>query len=304
MHAIRRRAARAATLGRRAFREFLDDDCLQRAAAISYFGLLSLFPLAIVFVAVFGFVVDDDAARREVIGFVLENVPLREDDDGLDIEQMLITVTESGRSFGIFGVAGLLFSASAVMTAVRKGLNAAWDVETARPPLRGKLIDFLLVLGAGVVLAASIATTLAVRHAAALTGHLGEPGVLAGNLLLLAGGLIPAVLAFAVCALLFALLPARSSGLRQVWPGALLAALGFEAAKHGFSLYLENAANYGAVYGSLGTVVAFMVFVFVAANLFLLGAEVASEWPQVRDDPARARAAPAPAAGSERASER
>ena len=277
----------AMTLVGRGAGEFLDDGCPQRAAAISYYSLLSLFPLAIVLVAVFGIVVDDDAARLRVTDFVLDNVPLREDRGRSDLAELLRSVTSASGGFGIFGVAGLLFAASAVMGAVRHALNAAWEVTEERPLLQGKLVDLLLVFSTGIVIATSFAMTLAVKYVASLGDLFGAPGALAHDAILLAGRLVPALLAFAVCAAVFALVPARraTAGLRDTWPGVLFAVLGFETAKAGFGIYLDNAANYGAIYASLGGIVAFLVFVFVAANLFLLGAEIASEWPAVREAP-------------------
>ena len=287
MGRISRATRTCVALVRRGVGEFFEDGCPQRAAAISYYSLLSLFPLAIVLVAVFGLVVDDDAARRRVIGFVLDNVPLREDRGRADLEELLRAVTSASQGFGILGAAGLLFAASAVMGAVRQALNAAWEVAEPRPLLQGKLVDVLLVFATGVVIAASIAMTLTVKYVASLGDPLGAPGALAHDAILLAGRLVPALLTFAVCAFAFAVVPARrqSGALRDTWPGVVFVACGFEAAKVGFSVYLDNAANYGAVYASLGGVIAFLVFVFVAANLFLLGAEIASEWPALRDGP-------------------
>ena len=57
---------------------------------------------------------------------------------------------------------------------------------------------------------------------------------------------------------------------------------GFEAAKLGFSAYLDHFARYDAVYASLGTVVAALVFVWLAGCVLLLAAEAASEWPRLR----------------------
>ncbi len=62
----------------------------------------------------------------------------------------------------------------------------------------------------------------------------------------------------------------------------MVAALGYELAKRGFTLYLDNFANYGAVYASLGSVIAFLVFTYIVAFVALLGAEFAAEWPCVR----------------------
>lgn len=272
-------------LARRAVGDFFEDGCLQRAAAISYYSLLSLFPLTIVLVAVFGVVVDDDAARRRVIEFVLDNVPLREDGGRADLENLLQAVTAGRGGFGVLGVVGLLFAASAVMGAIRHALNAAWEVTDQRPPLQAKLVDLLMVFLTGLVIAGSLVMTLGVQFTAALGDNLGGPGALAHDAILLAGRLVPALLGLIVCTFVFVIVPARRNRLRDIWPGVIVAAIGFEVAKAGFSLYLENAANYGAVYASLGGIVAFLVFIFVTANLFLLGAEAASEWPSVRDQP-------------------
>ena len=285
MHPFGDARRRAAAVAGRSIREFFDDGCLQRAAAISYYTLLSLFPLAIVLVAAFGLVFDDEAARRRIIEVMLDNLPLREDGGRGDLEQLLRSVTAASGGFGVVGAGSLLLAASAVMGSVRQALNAAWGVDATRPPLRAKLVDMLLVLATGVVIATSLAMTLAVQFVASVGARIGGPDVLAQVAVELGGRLVPAVLAFIVCWGVFAVVPARPSGLRDTWPGVLVVVLGFELAKGGFSLYLQTAANYGAVYASLGGVVAFLVFIFVAANTFLLGAEVASEWPAVRDGP-------------------
>ncbi len=76
-------------------------------------------------------------------------------------------------------------------------------------------------------------------------------------------------------------LPATTVKLREVWPGALVAALFFEVGKFGFTIYLANFSSYGAVYGSLGAIVAFLFWVYITAVILLFGAEVASEYPRV-----------------------
>jgi membrane protein len=109
----------------------------------------------------------------------------------------------------------------------------------------------------------------------------GSGGVIT-RILIDAGRIVPLVIALVIFAGLFRLIPARRQRLRDVWPGVLVAAIGYELAKYGFAIYLTHFANYGAVYASLGSVIAFLIFVFVAANIALLGAEVGSEWRHVR----------------------
>jgi membrane protein len=271
----------------RAVAEFFDDGCPQRAAAISYYSLLSLFPLAIVVVAGLGLVLDDEEARGRVVDFVLRNVPLDAGEGRRDLERLLEEVTSGAGTVGIFGLVGLVITASAVMGAIRQALNAAWDVEDPRPFAQGKAIDLLLVLGFGAAVAASFALTLGLR----LTASLSEA---TNQLLAWTAQLVPVMLALAIFLVLFAVVPACTTRIRDTWPGALVAALGYEAAKTGFSVYLESFGRYDVVYASLGSVVAFLVFVFIAANVLLLGAEVAAEWPRVRDHRDEPAAAGAP----------
>jgi membrane protein len=89
-------------------------------------------------------------------------------------------------------------------------------------------------------------------------------------------------LLFATFAFLYRFMPAVPTRLGGIWPGALAAAAGFEGLQYGFSAYLAFFGHYNKVYGSLGAVVAFMFFVYLASMVFLFGAEIASEYPRLR----------------------
>ncbi len=281
------RARQALSTVGRAIQGFADDGSTQSAAAISYYGLFSLFPLAILAVAAFSLVADDANARSRIIELVLDNVPLREDRGRRELEDLLTSVTEQARGFGVTGVFGLLFAASGVMGAIRNALNNAWDVEDRRPLVQGKAVDILLVIGLGTIVLVSFVITLAARLTASLSADLedflGPAGSVVPRLLLELGPLLPMLVAFGAFALLFSVVPACETRFRDVWPGAAVAAVGFELAKAGFAVYLANFANYGAVYASLAAIVAFLVFLFVTANVALFGAQVAVAWPRVRD---------------------
>jgi membrane protein len=274
-------------LAARSLREFFADGCPQRAAAVSYYALLSLFPLVILVVGALGLVLDSAAARDQVIDFVLDRAPLREQAGRRDLEELLTGVADHATGFGIFGAVGLVIAATGVMGAVRHGLNAAWDVKDPRPPLQGKLVDLLLVLGFGLAATLSLALSLAIRLSTSFAGTVADwLGTSAPvQAVEWAGRLAPIIISLTIFALLFRLVPARDTHLRDTWPGVVVASAGFEAAKAGFSVYLENFSRYDAIYASLGSVIAFLVFVWVAANVLLLGAEVASEYPRLDDEP-------------------
>ena len=95
------------------------------------------------------------------------------------------------------------------------------------------------------------------------------------------GSLLPIALGAIVFGVLYTVLPVTRPRLRDIWPAAVFATLGFELVKRGFSFYLDKFADYSAIYGSLGAVIAFMVFVYIASTVFLIGAEMAALGPEV-----------------------
>jgi len=256
----------------RSAREHFDDHCPQLAAAISYYTLFALFPLVILAAGLFGLVQGTDTARENIVDLVTENVALTA--SGREsLESSLQNVAQNAGLFSFLGVIGLVFSASGVMGAIRNAINAAFDIDERRPALHGKLVDIGLVGLVGVVTGISLSLTL-IRS---LVPDLGG-----GDWIVGAGfALVPIAINFAVFAFLYRFLPATDVHLRDIWPGALVAALLYEAAKLGFAFYVAHFGNYGAVYGPAATIVVFLFFVFVASNVFLFGAEVASEWPRV-----------------------
>ncbi len=297
---LREGGRHARQLIQRSVAEFFEDSGPQAAASVSYFALFSLFPLAIVTVAVYGLFLGGEEAREQVVEFVLDRVPLDRVEGSRSLRQALSSVTANATAFGLVGMAALIFSSSSLMGAIRGVVNAAWDASDFRPPLIGWLLDVALVFGLGLVVTLSTGLTVLTQLVVSAGGELQDALGLAGSglsrLLLTLGQVTPVLVSFAVFAFLYRVIPSADVRLRDVWPGALLAALGFELVKAGFSFYLANFARYGAVYGSLGTVVAFLVFVFLAANVMVLGAEAASEWRGVREGREDAKEAASPQA--------
>ena len=278
---LRLGAGHAWRLTENAVPAFFSDRCPQLGAGIAYFALFSVFPFAIVLTAVFGFVVSGPDAKDEVVEFLVERLPLQES-GAQDLRAVLDDVAGGAGAVGVAGLVGLAYSASALMGAVRNSLNALWDFDEARPPLRGKALDIILILGLGLMFALSLAIALIEGVAAEVGRDIGIPGTLLEGTFSFVAILLPLVLAATVFTVLLRYVPARHQRWRDIWPGVLVATLGYKLVQVGFSFYLDNFGRYSAVYGSLGAIVAFMVFVYVAAMAFLLGAEYARLWPQAR----------------------
>lgn len=227
--------------------------------------------------------VTGEEARGQVVDFIVERLPLTAGEGSEDIRTLLREVSGSAGTLGIVGLVGVLYSASALMGAVRNAINSVWGTEQTRPPLRAKGFDILLVFGLGLLISASLAATVVQRAARDAAGGAGIDQGLLAVVFGMVGFLLPLVLSLTVFAVVLRVVPAPVDRIRDVWPGIVVATLGYELAKAGFAVYVENFGNYSAVYGSLGAVIAFLVFVYVASMVFLLGAEYAASWPAVRD---------------------
>lgn len=279
---LRHGVGRAWTLTSKAVEGFFSHHGTQLAAAMSYYSLLSLVPAAIVLAAVFGLVLDNGEARTHVIDGILDIVPLTEDQGRSDLENLIDGVNRNAQTLGIAALVGLLFTASALMGSVRTGVNIAFGERAPRAPLASKGLDILFVLGLGLLVAVSLAITLGRGFAIHIGQNLGVPGDVIDWTLGAAGIVLPLVVSIAVYAVVYVVIPVRKVRLRDVWPAVLFAAVVYELVKRGFAVYLENFANYNAVYGSLGAVIAFLVFIYIAAVVLLIGAEMAALWPRVR----------------------
>ncbi len=263
---------------RRAMMNFAEDRGTHMAASISYFALLSMFPLALLAVSIFGIVLRDADVQARVLEAIVDALPVEE----TSIEDSLRAVASGGPTLTIVSLVGAIWTAGALSRAIRSSINVAFDVKRPRPPLRGILVDYSLLPVVGVLFLGSFLVTAAWRVIQVQTDE--RMGFLGGQSSLLwdAGALaIPAALSFLTFLFLYWLLPNLPVRLRDIWPGALVAALGVEALKHGFAFYLANFANYDVVYGSLGGVIALRLWVYLSANILLIGAEVAAEVPQV-----------------------
>lgn len=257
------------------------DDCSQFAAAISFRVLFSIFPFLIMLVSILGLVLQDEQRRNEAIGWIERLLPLSAESN-VDLSQTIggLATPLSAAGFGAFFL--LLWSASGLAASLQTVLNRIWRGDR-RPAARAKLVDFAIVGAGGLLVLVSFGLTILVEVVQKATTEAASDFGGLGGVLAAAGRateiLIPFAITFATFGLLYLLIPVCRPRFRTVWIGALIGAVGFEVAKFGFAYYLANFARYNVIYGSLGAVVAFLFFVYLAASIFLFGAEIAAAWP-------------------------
>ncbi len=242
------------------------------AAAISYFALLSIFPFLLLALAIFGVVLRDEELQGRVLAEIVAALPI----EAPTIAEALNNLAGRGASMGLFALIGTVIAATALARALRGSLNAIFRAEQQRPIVVGWLLDLTVLPVLGLLFITSLLLSTVWRFVEVLAGNIGplEELTLFWELGAFA---IPALLSFVGLLLLYLFLPNRPLHVRDVWPGALIAMLGFQIGTFVFAIYFENFGAYDLVYGSLGGVIALLGWVFVSSLILLFGAEVAAE---------------------------
>jgi membrane protein len=256
----------------RAFQLYVNDDCSSYAGAIAYYALFSLVPLALIMLTVLGLVID----KQDIVNFVFEQLPL---EDTADVRQRVADLVDRSRELSGAGISVslvlLLWSSSALFSAVRKGLNATASDLISRPFWHGKLVDFALVVSLGLLISASIGLTAFTRIAIVHTLELGGTPLNAHRVFEISSYAVSATLSFMMFLLMYRSVPIRHPNWnRAVW-GAVFATILFEMLKNLSAVFLEKTSFHrdAAVYAGVSAVFVFLFWVWLNASILLFGAE-------------------------------
>jgi membrane protein len=271
---------------------FYRSDNLTYAASIAYYGLLSLFPISLLGLAVLGRVTASDEARSRVLDFVLQYFPSQ----FAFITDQLDALRSGALTFGIVGTLAIVWGALGVFGAISTAVNYAWGVEKTRSYWKHKLFSFVMLLVAGLILivalllvsASSIVTTI--RFAGVLARF---PAL--AVLESLAIRQLTTALFIVVVGLIYYFVPNAKVRFRDVWIGALVTGLLWKGTLEAFSWYMRDMTRFTRVNGSIAAVVVFLVWVYTQAVILLYGVEFTAAYARLRRGrPEDVPAAPAP----------
>jgi membrane protein len=280
--ALRRLIHKTLVVSKRSVFEFIDDRGHRDAAQIAFFAVLSAVPLTMLLVGGLGLAFDDSEVRERTVEVVFDNVPLAQSADREATEDAVRSALDNTGELGPVSILLLLVAATGVMGALRHSINQAWDIERRPSILKRKALDLALVLGATVLVLFTL-TLAATRRAEEILDDEGSGGWLASIVLDVLGDTMPFVFTVLVILFLYRVLPWPRPAVREIWPGAVVAAALIALTRDALEAYFEHLADFGALYGSLGALMALLLFVYASANVLVFGAEFASEWSRFDD---------------------
>jgi membrane protein len=266
---------------RRAVKQFKHDDVTDRAAALTYFGVLALFPGILVLVSLLGF------AGRSTTQKFLDNIKSVAPGS---VNNFLHTVIEQVQgkagAAGVAAIVGLviaLWSASGYVAAFMRASNAIYDVDEGRPIWRTAPLRLGVTLALVVMLVASAVMVVVTGPIATKVGNaigIGDAGVLVWDIVKWPVLLIVVSLMFSL--LYYATPNVKQPDFKWVTLGGVVAVVTWLVASGLFAAYVSFSGSYNKTYGSLATVIVFLVWLWITNIAILLGAEINAETQRQR----------------------
>jgi membrane protein len=262
-------------------REFTADAVPDWAAALTYYGILSIFPALLVLVAAFGLLGDSttDKVQEQVDDLAPGQV-------GDFLNQAINQVRENAGAAGTVAIIGLLvafWSASGYVGAFMRASNSIYDVPEGRPVWKTIPTRLALTAGVGILLIASALIVVFTGPLAQQAGDLIGVGPTAVTVWSIVKWPVLLILVSLMFSLLYWVAPnARQGGWRWITVGGLVAVVAWIIISALFAVYLANFASYNKTYGAIAGVVVFLVWLWLTNLAILLGAEINAELERAR----------------------
>ena len=267
---------------KRTVREFSNDHCTDLAAALTFFGVLSLFPALLALMSLLG-IVGQAEQTTQLLLQIIEGIASTEVVETLRPPiQQLAASPSAGFTF-VIGLAGAIWSASGYVGAFGRAMNRIYEIEEGRPFY--KLRPIMLVVTIALLLLALVMAVLLVvsgplAQAIGDVVGLGEAALAVWNI---AKWPVLLGLAIVLIAVLYYATPnVRQPKFRWISIGAIIAIVILAVATLGFFFYVSNFGNYNKTYGTIGGMIVLLLWIWIANIALLFGAEFDAEMERGR----------------------
>ena len=257
----------------RLYRKYIDDGCQVFASSIAFYSVLSVFPALLIILSLSGAVINKLSIQSSILEFVQERIPMLY---GF-VDNNIINIVRNRTSIGIIGFIIMFITSTYVFDSLQLALNKIFGTQTHRIFWKQKIYGFLtmFLIFISAVVTFSISTGL-FYLSNTLIGLLNIDGFLSTEILKILSIAIGVFFNFLIFILIFYFGINKKINFKTIYRGALTVAIGLEGIKYLFVFYLDRFASYQLTYGSIGSVIAFLSWVYISSMILLLGAEINS----------------------------
>jgi len=253
-----------------ALKKFDGDNGFFLSSGITFNLLICFVPLLLLLLALVGTYLYSD---REVLNHLRRYIESAIPSLDPRIMKNLLRIIHDRKIVGGLGIGGLVWTSTWVFSSLRTALNVVFQVEKRRGVLRGKAIDLVMVFLAGLFLWVSMLITSSITFLQGyrISSFLGKGAVLRFVLKYL----LPLFFTYWMAFFIYKIIPNRKVGSRTALKAAFFTSLLWEGAKQLFGWYVLHLGRFSIVYGSLGTLAIFFIWVYYSSCILLLGGEIA-----------------------------
>jgi membrane protein len=264
-------------LAKRVWSEVQKDNVFGRAAELSYYFLLALFPFLIFLTSIIGVVLGSGTGTRHALFNYLARIMPPSAFQLIDNTMYEVSESSGGGKIS-FGILAALWAASNGLSAITESLNTAYDVKESRPWWKQRLTAIGLTIALSILIIGALILVVAGGHIAEwLAAHYGLGPVFPTGWKIIQWPVVLACMTFAF-ALIYYLAPDfREQEWQWLTPGAVIGVALWLLVSLGFRVYLHYFNSYNATYGSLGAVIILMLWLYFTGAAVLIGGEVNSE---------------------------
>lgn len=265
------RPRRLVQLVLRAGGDFFEDELFVWAAAVAFYGVLSIFPLLLAAIALAMQLTDPEWAIGLLHQMLVEVLPLSAE----FVEETVQGAYDARGSVGLISIAALLWTGSRVFNALARALNTAYDVPEKWGYLRRLAIQLLMTVTVGLVLVLAMVSQWAATFFSSLIDLLPANRQLAVSAF---KEVITLGLMLLASFLVYRFVPRVKQHWHSALAGAVVATVGFRILRPIFVYYVEQFGKYELIYGSVATVILVLLWSWLMSIVLLFGGEIAAHW--------------------------
>lgn len=260
------------TILKRTFQSFGETNAGESASSIAYYALFSLFPMVLFTISLASSVLRDQTIQQRVLQYIDDFLPTAQDLVNQNIERAL----ELQGAIQIVSLVGLLWAASGVFTILATNINRAWHTAQQRNFVQGRLLGLGIVMSLAVLFILWLIFTTVLNLLplvdVLMFGTVNIYDTYAWSILT---QLVPSFFLMIAFINLYRWVPNTKVRWREAVWGALVSVIGFQMITAGFRWYLTSGmARYQVIYGSLGAIIALMLWLYLSSVVVLLGAHL------------------------------
>lgn len=252
-------------------RKYVETDGELRAASFAYYAFFALFPLILLFISLGALIWDQQAAASNILSLLSTYIPVGEDQQNVIVDTVHGVIASRSRA-GAVALFALAWSSLRFFQALVQGVNRAWGTKEYswwRLPLANLL---MVVIMASTLLLGVIAPVVmkAIEsywhsHAATLQLSFVDKWFATARLVL------PSFVLFYGLAMFYKYAPRRKTAFREIWLSALFVTVALQVVSKGFVIYAVNFGKFNALYGTLGSVIAVLMWIYLSGSVIIFG---------------------------------